>query len=170
MKSARGLLARGEIINFSTKNEDISVLGLESSLIYKNIQMFSDESIYVNNISGKFKLKGKRSELKTENINIFGFVIDGIYALIDDINEVQSLFVEDENEVNIITDKLNMFSKKAKYNKKENVIELFENVRVIRNNELITGDYAKVNTLNESYKIISNNKNKVKALISNSNE
>ena len=47
-----------------------------------------------------------------------------------------------------------MFSSKAVYSKKDNIIELFDNVKVIRNNEIIIGDYAKINTLNESYKLI----------------
>ena len=47
---------------------------------------------------------------------------------------------------------------------------LFEKVKVIRGGEIITGDYAKINTESESYKIISNNKEKVKVLITNTNE
>ena len=63
-----------------------------------------------------------------------------------------------------------MFSSKAVYSKKDNIIELFDNVKVIRNNEIIVGDYAKINTLNESYKVSSKESKKVKVLIDNTNE
>ena len=64
-----------------------------------------------------------------------------------------------------------MFAKIANYNKQDNIIELFGNVEVIRDNEIITGDYANIDILNESYKVKSNNaNNKVKVLISQTNE
>ena len=58
-----------------------------------------------------------------------------------------------------------MFSSKAVYSKKDNIIELFDNVKVVRNNEVIIGDYAKINTLDESYKVTSNESKKVKVLM-----
>ena len=63
-----------------------------------------------------------------------------------------------------------MFSSKAVYSKKDNIIELFDNVKVIRNNEVIIGDYAKINTLDESYKVTSNKSKKVKVLIDSTDE
>ena len=63
-----------------------------------------------------------------------------------------------------------MFAKKINYNKNENLIELFENVKILKGKEVITGDYALIDTLKESYKIKSNQKSKVKALISTNNE
>ena len=170
LTSAKGLIAKGQKINFSTKNEDIYIYGEKSSLLYKNINMFSDESIMVNNLTGEFNLRGNNSELKTETIQIFADVIDGKYVTINDINEVEKLYVEDENIANIITDTSNMFAKRAKYNKKENIIELFDNVKLIRGGETITGDYAKLNTLDESYKITSNNQEKVKVIITDTDE
>jgi lipopolysaccharide export system protein LptA len=61
-----------------------------------------------------------------------------------------------------------MYSMKAQYQKDKNLIELFDNVKIYRNNEIIVGDYAKINTLTESYNVKSNNKQKVKILINNS--
>ena len=107
---------------------------------------------------------------KTPTIQIFGSIIDGKFITVNGINEVQDLYVEDINEVNIITDTMYMFALKAIYNKKKNVIELFDNVKVIRGGETIIGDYANINTLTESYKVISNKKKKVKALIVNTDE
>ena len=168
--SSKGLIATGEKIDFSTKNEDIIILGIKSSLIYNNINMFSNERIQVNNLNGKFNIKGKNSILKSKNIQIYGSLIDGKYINVNDSNEIETLYVEDENQSNIITETSNMFAKKVNYDKKENIIELFENVKIIRGGEIITGDYAEMDTLNEAYKIKSKNNQKVKALISSTNE
>ena len=170
LRSSKGVIANGDEINFSIISEDIEVYGERSSLIYNDINMFSNEKIKVNNITGKFNLRGEESELKTPTIQIFGSIIDGEFITINDINEVQNLYVEDKKEINIITETINMFALKAIYNKKENVIELFENVKIIRGNETILGDYANINTITESYKVVSNDKNKVKALIVNTDE
>ena len=64
----------------------------------------------------------------------------------------------------------NMFAKEAIYSKVNNLIELYENVKIIRNGEIVTGDYARINTLDKSYKITSNKSNKVKLLIETSDE
>ena len=169
--SNQGMKAKGQKVNFSTKNENINVLGKGSSLDYDNIEMFSDGLIKVNNLTGKFKLEGDSSELKTDEILIIGNTIDGQYKNINGINEIVNLEVQDYNLANIQTNNLNMFANKAIYNKKDNIIELFENVKVIRDNEIITGDYANIDTLNESYKIKSkDSEKKVKILLNKINE
>jgi len=168
LKSTRGVIAIGNKINFSTKKENINVYGDKSSLVYNNINMFSDKSIQVNNLSGEFNIAGDKSRLKSEKIEIFGDIIKGFYISLNNINEIKSLYVEDKKLANIINETSNMFALKANYN--NNIIELFEKVKVIRGGEIITGDYAKINTKTDSYKIISNNNEKVKVLISNTNE
>ena len=52
----------------------------------------------------------------------------------------------------------------------KNLIELFGNVKVIRDNEIILGDHAKINTLTQSYKVVSKDSTKVKILINKSDE
>ena len=96
--------------------------------------------------------------------------IKGRFLNIDGINEVQDLFVADDKFLNIKTENLNMFSIEANYNKSENIIELFDNVKIVRDNESVTGDYAKINTLNESYKVTSKDSKKVKILLNESTE
>ena len=54
---------------------------------------------------------------------------------------------------------------RLKKNNKTSIIELIENVTIIRNDEKITGDYGTLDTKNNSYKIKSNNQKKVKILI-----
>jgi hypothetical protein len=58
----------------------------------------------------------------------------------------------------------------ADFDKENNLIELFENVRIFKGDEQITGDYAKINTLDESYKITSKDSKKVKVILKNVNE
>ena len=99
---------------------------------------------------------------------ILGFIIFEIAA--QALLVINILKVKDKIQVNIKTDTSNMFAKRAEYNKQENIIELFENVIIIRDNELITGDYAKINTLDESYFVKTNKSKRVKALLSRVDE
>jgi len=171
LQSSKGILAKGDKINFSTKNENITIKGNNSSLTYGNIYMFSQDLVKVDNLNGNFLIEGNGAELKTDSIHIFGSLIKGNFVTIDKVNEVEKLYVEDDKQANIKTENINMFAKIAKYNKKDNIIELFENVEVIRDNEIITGDYANIDTLNQSYKVKSNNSDKkVKVLIRQTNE
>ena len=58
-----------------------------------------------------------------------------------------------------------MYAKTINFNHDTSIIELIDNVTIIRNEEKITGDYGTLDTMNNSYKIKSKNKNKVKAII-----
>ena len=169
-ESKRGIEGKGEKIIMDLLNEDILIEGKESLLINNSMIMESDKMIAVNNATGAFKIDGNKSKLTGEDIFISGSLIEGVFLNIDGINEVQDIYVWDKNEVNIKTETLNMFSLEAKYNKKQNIIELFENVKIIRDNEFVEGNYAKINTVNESYKVTSNNKEKVKILLNESTE
>ena len=86
------------------------------------------------------------------------------------VNEVENLYVEDKTEINIKTETLDMYSLRANYDKKNNIIELFNNVKIYRDNETIYGDYAKINTLDESYKVTSKKSEKVKVLLKEKDE
>ena len=132
--------------------------------------MKSDKLIEVNNVLGEFKLFGFNSEIITSNLHIIGTKIEGNYINVDGENIVEKLIVEDKTQISIKTETLDMFALKAKFDKKINTIELFDNVRIFRGDELITGDYAKINTLDESYKITSNKTKKVKVLLNKIND
>ena len=80
------------------------------------------------------------------------------------------LNVEDETQVNIKTETLDMYALRANYDKKINIIELFDNVKIYRDNESIFGDYAKINTLTESYKVTSKESGRVKVLLDKKDE
>ena len=47
------------------------------------------------------------------------------------------------------------------------LIELIDDVTIIRDGEKISGDYGTLDTLNNSYKIKSNDQTKVKVIIQN---
>ena len=170
LESNKGLKVLGNEVIFNVKNETINVSGKNSFLQNTGITMTSDEFIALNNTSGEFKLYGLNSKLTTDEIKISGEDIKGKYINIEGENLIERLNVQDNTQVNIETENSNMFAKRAEYNKQENIIELFENVKIIRDNELITGDYAKINTLDESYFIKTNESKRVKILLNKIDE
>ena len=98
------------------------------------------------------------------------FTVKGKFSQIENINEVEFLYVEDKTQINIKTETLDMYALKADYDNKINIIELFDNVKIYRDNESILGDYAKINTLTESYKVTSKESGKVKVLLNKTDE
>jgi len=169
-KSNQGLKVLGNEVDHNIKKEKISIRGEGSYLQNNDFTMISDGSIEINNFSGEFKLHGPNSKLITEDIQIIGEDIKGSYIVVDGINVIEKLDIKDKIKVNITTETSNMFAKKAKYEKKENTMELFENVLIIRDNESIMGDYAKMNTLDESYFVKTNQSKKVKAILERTDE
>ena len=170
-ESNQGLKILGNEVDHNIKKEKIDVRGKDSFLKNNDFTMVSDGSIYINNFSGDFKLYGPNSKITTDEIIIIGEDIKGKYVNVDGENIVDILNVKDPTQVNIQTETSNMFAKNAIYNKQENIIELFENVIIIRNNESVTGDYAKMNTVDESYLVKTNNTNKrVKVVIEKADE
>ena len=170
LTSSKGIRALGEKIDFELKKEDIKIYGTNSLLITNELKMTSDGSIKVNNLTGLFTIKGVNSTLNNNEVNITGYLIDGKFTKIEKVNEVENLYVEDKTEINIKTETLNMYSLKADYDKKNNIIELFNKVRIYRDSETITGDYAKINTLDESYKVTSKESERVKVLLKEKDE
>ena len=160
----------GENLNFKIKEQKIIIRGSNSKLFFETTQMLSDGEISVNNIGGSFYIKGPNSKLLNDSIYISGSKIDGKFDIVDDKRGIANLVVEDQEKLNIKNDGLVMFAKKAIYDKKNSIIELFEDVEIERGTEIITGDYAIINTKENSYKVSSKKSNKVKAIISNTNE
>ena len=168
--SSKNFRAVGEKLNFSIKDNLINIYGNNSLIEMNNLTMKSDKYIMIDDINSKFKLEGSISELITDNLNIIGSDINGSYKQVNGENEIVTLIVKSDKLTEITTDKLQMFSAEAIFSKEKNIIELFNNVKVIRNNEIIIGDYAKINTLDESYKVSSKESKKVKVLIDSTNE
>ena len=154
-------------MKFNIQNEEINVTGEKSELFLETTEMFSDGSITVDNLAGSFSIEGSNSKLISDTIFITGFMINGILINENGTREISNLEVHDENILSIITEDTEMFSKKAFYDKEKSIIELFDNVKIKRGSEIITGDYGILDTNKNSYKVSSNNSNKVKVVISN---
>ncbi len=159
------LSGNGEFLNFEVKKQKIKVEGQNSVLISDDIQMFSDGFIEVNNLDRNFSLKGFNSSLINKDILIQAKSIDGIFSDIEDKKEITLLEVYDEKISYIKNNNTEMFAKKINYNSESAIIELIDNVIIIRNNEKITGDYGTLDTINNSYKIQSKDQSKVKVII-----
>ena len=167
---ANGINAEGNSMEIFLNDEKIIVIGLYSKLYLENTIMLSDGIIEVSNKEGIFSITGPNSSMTSEDINITGKNIDGQFATIDGNRVVTKLNVKDEKISNIKTNDVDMFANKAIYDKKNSIIELFENVKVIRGNEIITGDYGTLDTDTNSYKVKSNNSKKVKVIITEKDE
>ena len=167
---ANGINAEGNSMDIFLNDEKIIVRGLNSKLYLENTVMLSDGTIEVNNKDGVFVITGPNSSMSSEDINIAGKNIEGQFTTINEIREVIKINVKDEKISNIKTNDVDMYANKAIYDKKNSIIELFENVKVIRGNEIITGDYGTLDTDTNSYKVKSNNSNKVKVIITENNE
>ncbi len=157
----------GDILKFEVKIEKLKLLGKGSVLMLQEIEMYSDGSIEVNNLSGNFILKGLNSKLVTDNILIKANSINGTFSDESEKKEITLLNVVDEKISYIKNNEIEMYAKKINYNNETSIIELIDDVTIIRNEEKITGDYGTLDTTNNSYKIKSNNQNKVKVIIQN---
>ena len=159
--------ANGNLLNFRVQNEKIKVEGKKSELITKDVKMFSDGFIQVNNLNGDFLIKGINSKLVYENLIIEAEIINGNFSDNDNGREITFLEVNDEKISYVKNDGIEMFAKKINFNYNTSIIELIDNVTIIRNEEKISGDYGTLDTKNNSYKIKSNNQSKVKVTIRN---
>ena len=162
-----GISSNGDILNFRVKIEKLRVEGQGSELLTKDIEMFSDGFIEVNNQNGDFLLKGLNSKLINENIIIIANFIDGNFVDKVDKKEITFLKVIDEKLSYVKNNDTEMYAKKINFDYDTSIIELIDDVIIIRNEEKITGDYGTLDTRNNSYKIKSNNQNKVKVIIQN---
>ena len=162
--------ANGENLVFIVKTEEISLKGLNSNLITEDTDMYSDGTIIVNNITGDFLIEGRNSSLDTEDIFIEGEYIEGNFSTNNENKEINLLNVLDKKIAYIKTDDTEMYSNKINYDKKTSLIELENNVKIIRGGETITGDYGTLDTATNSYKVKSKDSKKVKVIILNQDE
>ena len=90
-------------------------------------------------------------------------------AFLKELNQTEINFLEviDEKLSYVKNNDIEMYAKRIIFNNEKSQIELIEDVTIIRNEEKITGDYGTIDTNDNSYKIKSNNKNKVKVIIIN---
>ncbi len=163
--SVYNLYAFGESLVFKVENEEIFIEGINSELITNETSMFSDGIIKVNNSNGKFLINGKNSRMNTQDIFIEGKEIDGIFSTTTEVKDITLLNVYDKEVSYIKTENTDMYANKVKYNKENSLIELENNVKIVRDGETITGDYGTLDTDSNSYKVKSKNSKKVKVII-----
>ena len=70
VSSKFGMSSKSESLKFEVKTETLKVNGKNSELITKDIKMYSDGFIKINNLNGDFKLEGTNSKLINESIFI----------------------------------------------------------------------------------------------------
>tara|TARA_B100000575_G_scaffold278583_1_gene266050 strand:+ start:1650 stop:2411 length:762 start_codon:yes stop_codon:yes gene_type:complete len=162
-----GMNSSSQSLKFEVKIEKLRVDGKNSKLISKDIEMYSDGFIEVDNQKGNFKLEGLNSKLINESILIKAEKIDGIFSNIEDQKEITFLNVIDKKISYVKNNNAEMYAKKINFDNKTSIIELIDDVVIIRDGEKITGDYGTINTEKNSYKIKSNNNTKVKVVIQN---
>ena len=88
--------SKSQYLKFEVKIEKLRVDGKNSELITKDIQMYSDGFIEVNNLNGDFNLEGLNSKLINEDIFIKGEKIEGIFTNTGDQKEITFLNVIDK--------------------------------------------------------------------------
>ena len=162
-----GLNSKSETFKFEVIKEKLRVNGKNSELISKDIEMYSDGFIEVNNLNGNFTLEGLNSKLINKSILIKAEKIKGIFSNNGDQKEITFLNVIDKKISYVKNNNTEMYAKKINFDNKISIIELIDDVVIIRNGEKITGDYGTLDTKNNSYKIKSNNDTKVKVVIQN---
>jgi len=165
VSSKFGMNSKSETLKFEVKIEKLKVNGKKSELITEDIKMYSDGFIEINNLNGDFKLEGPNSKLINESIFIKGEKIEGIFSNIGDQKEITFLNVIDKKISYVKNNDTEMYAKKINFDNDISIIELIDNVTIIRNGEKITGDYGTLDTKNNSYKIKSKDQTKVKAII-----
>tara|TARA_B100002051_G_C16733927_1_gene639965 strand:+ start:1056 stop:1820 length:765 start_codon:yes stop_codon:yes gene_type:complete len=168
--SLYAIKASGDNLYFILQNEEIQILGKNSILVTEDTEMYSDGKIRVENKNGNFELNGLNSSLKNNNIIIEGYDIKGTFSTNSESKEIIFLDVYDKSNAYINNGNTEMYGNKINYSKKTSLIELEDNVKIIRDGELITGDYGTLDTNNNSYKIKSKDEKKVIAIISDTNE
>ena len=157
----------GQYLNLKVNLEEIRIDGLKSELFSDDFNMFSDGFIKVNNSNGKFFINGPNSKLVNENIYIEGESIEGIFSNNNDKKQITYLNVVDDTISYVKNNQSEMYAKKINFDNGNSIIELIDDVTIIRNGEKITGDYGTLDTKNNSYKIKSHNQTRVKAIIQN---
>ena len=111
----------------------------------------------------KFDIMGS-GNFVNESLTIIGEKIIGSFFKVNDETVVKNVEAEDPQTVFIQNKEMKSYSKSAIYSKENEVLELFDNVKIIKGQEITTGDYANINILTNNYTIKSVD-NKVQLLI-----
>ena len=92
-----------------------------------------------------------------KELHVEGNNIKGNFIKLEDETFVDYVEATDPNIVFIKNKEMKSYSKSAKYKKETEILELFDDVKIIKNQEVTTGDYANINMLTNNYFIKTNN-------------
>ena len=113
--------------------------------------------------NGNFSINGNGIFINNE-LRVEGEDIQGEITEINKVKYVKKVEAKDSNKVFIQNKDMKSYSKSAIYSKENEILELFDEVKIIKNQEITTGDYANINMETNDYSIKSIN-NKVQLLI-----
>tara|TARA_B100001123_G_C15242179_1_gene999522 strand:+ start:114 stop:782 length:669 start_codon:yes stop_codon:yes gene_type:complete len=113
--------------------------------------------------SGKFSIYGN-GIFVSENLRVEAEKIEGEIIEINKEKYVKKVDAKDSKKVFIENKEMKSYSKSAIYTKNNETLELFDEVKIIKGQEITTGDYANINMETNDYTIKSIN-NKVQLLI-----
>ena len=112
--------------------------------------------IIYETIGEKFHIFGNGKFANSELL-VKGDDIEGSFIKIDDKKYINNVEAKDSDYVYIDNKEMKSYSKSAIYLKENDTLELFNNVKIIKNREVTTGDYANINMLTKNYSIITYN-------------
>ena len=93
--------------------------------------------------------------------------ISGLFSDYDNQKNISVLNIYDEELSYIKNNDIEMYAKKINFDNNNSLIELIDDVIIIRDGEKITGDYGTLDTKKNSYKIKSTDQKKVIVIIQN---
>ena len=118
--------------------------------------------------NGNFKIEGN-GLFKNDKLTVKSKDIKGEIEEINDKKYIKNVEAKDDKRVYIQNNDMKSYSKSAVYSKTNDLLELFDEVKIMKGKEITTGDYATINIETNDYSIKSIN-NKVKLLLSSEEE
>lgn len=165
----------GKTAHYDLKKEYFNVSGKELKLISENDELTSNLKIEFWKVDNIAIATGKAKAKRNSKYTIFADKLVWHLTLLNDeeykvkkILAYDNVKIESNNEI--------AYSDKALYNDTKEICKLFGNVKLKKDNNYLTGDYAEMNLKNGISKLlphpktIQNNKNRVKAIIKKENE
>ena len=92
---SRNITAKGPELEFNIKEQILKISGTNSRLELDFASMYSDGKIDVYNNTGSFSLKGEKSKIIGNDIEVIGSDIKGKFSNISNTNEIIELNVID---------------------------------------------------------------------------
>ena len=126
--------------------------------------IISGDKIIYEIENGNFKIEGN-GLFKNDKLTVKSKDIKGEIEEINNKKYIKNVEAKDDKKVYIQNQDMESYSKSAVYSKSNDLLELFDEVKIMKGKEITTGDYATINIKTNDYSIKSIN-NKVQLLLS----